>query len=151
MQINEAIIPAIEAALGLKLFPWQREWLVNGTQFPDICPCLLDLPDKQNIRRDCEYRFDGKRCYARNRRTGRTLVHCINLALGDGEDYVVANERPGCIRVKGIEPIDTLRMELYCDYGDGSLRYAQGYYRRMFLDVWCRLKDAGLPVREVRI
>jgi hypothetical protein len=151
LKITEETIPMIEKALGFKLFPWQKEYLVNDTPFPDICPCLMDVLDKQHIRDSCDARFDGKRCRYRNRGTGHTVAHCIDLALSDGQDRTIL-DRNGFIEaiIMGIDPIDTRKMEHYSDYGDGSIRYAMGFYRHMFLDIWHQLKAAGLPVRELR-
>lgn len=132
MKITEETIPLIEKALNIKLYPWQKEWLINRIPFPDICPCLL-FSFKESVVKSCITRFDGKRCHARNRATGKTTIHCINLALSDNG-----------------EPIDIRVMERYSDWGDGSSRYANGFYKRMFLDIWHSLKDAGLPVRDLR-
>lgn len=150
MKITEETIPLIEKALNIELYPWQKEWLINDTPFPDICPCLLYY-FKESIVKSCTYSFDGKRCHARNRMTGKTTVHCIDLALSDGIDQTVSDfYRRRKIFIKGTSPIDTRKMEYYSDYGDGSRRYANGFYRRMFLDIWHALKEVGLPVRELR-
>lgn len=140
MKITEETISLIEKALNIELYPWQKEWLIDGTLFPDICPCLI-YSFKESIVKSCISSFDGKRCRARNRMTGKTTVHCISLALSDGEDYMYHDGQKS--------PIDARYMERYSDYGDGSVRYARGVYRRMFLEIWHSLKDAGLPVREV--
>lgn len=122
MKITEETIPLIEKALGIQLYEPQKQYLLGETAY-----------------------------FGPNRGAGRTLAHCIDLALNDGYDYEITDHshHRGKIRIRGVDPIDTRKMERYCDYGDGSIRYARGYYRRMFLDIWHLLKDAGLSVREL--
>lgn len=122
MKITEETIPLIEKALDIQLYEPQKQYLLGETAY-----------------------------YGRGRGNGRTLAHCVNLALEDGHDYEITdwNHLGGKIRIRGTDPIDTRKMERYSDYGDGSLRYARGFYRRMFLDIWHKLKAAGLPVREI--
>ncbi|WP_051461059.1 hypothetical protein [Ruminiclostridium josui] len=130
LKITEEVIHLIEKALDIKLFPWQKDYLVNDTPFPTICPCLIDVFDTENIRKSCSaYHFDGKRCHAIGRRTGKTFAYCIQLALSDGE------------------PIDMRKPEKYSDHD--TLRYARGYFKSMFFDIWDSLNIAGLPVREL--
>lgn len=132
MKITEETIPLIEKALDIKLYPWQKEYLLNGTRFPDICPCLMyDFDDE--IVNSCNIRFDGRMCRAKNRMTGKTTSHCIDLALSDGE------------------PLNIKKPENFSDRKfSGPPSYHKGFFRRFFLDIWHQLKAAGLPVREVK-
>jgi len=66
------------------------------------------------------------------RRTGKTLAYCVKLALSDGE------------------PIDLKNLEKFSDFGDGSIRYARGLFKNCFMEIREKLKDYGLPVREVK-
>lgn len=128
----------VEKALGIKLYPWQKEYIANGVPIPTICPCLIDNDDTERIRQMCRKDFDmlgDSRCRIRGRMTGKTLAHCIRLALSEGE------------------PLNMSRPEEFsdCDRGINNIfRYARGFYRREFLKVWQKLKDAGFKVRDVR-
>ena len=61
------------------------------------------------------------------RATGKTLAYCIKLALSDGE------------------PLD---IQKPCEICDND--YAR-WFRDFFIKIWISLKDAGLPVRELKI
>ncbi|HHX59144.1 MAG TPA: hypothetical protein GX707_00140 [Epulopiscium sp.] len=121
MTITEETIPLIEKALNVKLYEPQKRYLLGF-----------------------------KAGYGMDRGVGRTFAHCIYLALSDGKDFVVTDDRYGKVHIRGNDPIDARKMERYSDYGDGSLRYANRFFKRMFLEIWEQLKSAGLPVREVR-
>lgn len=87
---------------------------------------------------------EGQRQYLLNngtywfggRATGETLAYCIKLALSDGE------------------PLDIQKLCEICDndYGPESNRhnYAR-WFRDFFIKIWISLKNAGLPVRELKI
>lgn len=94
-------LPAIEMALDIKLTEMQKDALAKA------------------------YPLRG------GRGIGKTMVHCIQLALSIGP------------------PINFKRPEIYSDYGDGSIRYARDYYRKMFFDIHTKLKEFGLPVRDI--
>jgi hypothetical protein len=100
------MIQKIEQALNIKLYPWQIDYLLKGHPMP------------------------------RDRGNGKTLAHCIRLALSDGK------------------PLDMQKPENFCDndYGpeDNKTSYARKYFRRMFLDVREQLMECGLKVREVK-
>ena len=120
MKITEKEIPLIEKALGFSLYPWQVEWLLEDKPMPMV------------------------------RRNGKTVARCIKLALGDFEDYRYTSKHSPCgILIKSSDPININKMERYSDYGDGSLHYARGFFRNLFLDIWLALKEAGLPVIEL--
>ena len=105
MKIDERTIEIIEKALDFKLYQAQKNYLMH------------DAP------------LQGGRA------TGKTLVHCIKLALSEGE------------------PLNTYYPEEFCDddYGRHSNkeRYAKDFYRHAFMEMWVLLRDAGLPVRDV--
>lgn len=69
------------------------------------------------------------------RTTGKTLAYCVKLALSDGE------------------PLNIKKPWNICDYDYGretnKINYSM-WFAQYFLDIWHALKDAGLPVREVR-
>jgi len=69
------------------------------------------------------------------RGNGKTLAHCIKLVLSEGI------------------PLNIDLPELFCDDDYGSennkVNYARSYYRRMFQEVWEKLKATGFPVRGV--
>lgn len=102
MKITEEMLIHIEKALDITLYGHQRRYLLTG-----------------------DYMGHG-------RRNGKTLAHCIKLALSEGT------------------PLDLRKPEEFSDYGDGSRRYARSYYRKVFLDIWYSLKEYGLPVRDIR-
>ena len=108
--MDEAISKKVEEALNITLYADQKRYLLS--------------PSNET------FYWPG------GRRTGKTLAHCIKLALSDGE------------------PLDMRCPEHICDndYGPESNRhnYARGFYRRVFLDVWKCLKDKGLKVREIK-
>jgi hypothetical protein len=66
------------------------------------------------------------------RGTGKTVVYCIKLILSDGE------------------PLDMKNLHKFSDYGDGSRRYACGFFRREFLEYRRMLKEYGFPVRDIK-
>lgn len=102
MKITEEMLIHIEQALEIKLYEPQKRCLLTG-----------------------DYMGHG-------RGNGKTLVHCIKLALSEGA------------------PLDLRKPEEFSDYGDGSRRYARSYYRKVFLDIWHSLNNYGLPVRDIR-
>ena len=136
------LIGRIEKALGIELMPWQKDFITKGNPIPGMCPCMVDMPGmtKEQAREKISYRCQEVThagfCYAHGRRTGKTIAHCIRLALSEGP------------------PLDMRRPDKFCDcdYGNESnkITYARGIYRRMFYDVWRQLRDAGLPVREIK-
>lgn len=105
MKINERTIEIIEKALGFKLYQAQKDYLMH------------DIP------------LQG------GRGTGKTLAHCIKLALSEGK------------------PLNTYYPEEFCDddYGrrTNKERYAKYYYNYMLREVREPLSDTGLPVRDV--
>lgn len=76
---------------------------------------------------------DGNITWVGGRGSGRTFVHCIRLALSKGE------------------PLNIEYPEKFSDYGDGSTRYARGFYRSMFMDIWTKLNDYGFTVRQIKM
>lgn len=129
LKITEQIIPLIEKALDMKLFPWQKECLVHEIPFPDICPCLMDISDRQRLREYCSANFYGSKCKYINRQTGYTSAHCIKMALSSGF------------------PLNMRKPEEFSDVP--NIHYSRGYYKHMFYDIWHKLKAVGLPVREL--
>ncbi|SFH21654.1 hypothetical protein SAMN05660649_04287 [Desulfotomaculum arcticum] len=131
--MREQMVPLelIERALGVKLYPWQVDFIFHGKDYPlYICPCVVFGSGNFEGAR-LSHNHDGK-CYIEGRGTGHTFAFCIKLALFQGN------------------PLDIRRPENFSDYGDGSIRYARGYFRHMFYyDVWFPLKKAGVPVREL--
>lgn len=85
---------------------------------------------RQYLVNDGSYWYGG-RC------SGKTLAYCIKLALSDGK------------------PLDMHQPESFCDsdYGpeNNKRRYANSYFKRMFLGVRQKLKDNGFAVRELRV
>lgn len=125
------LVRLVEQAIGIKLYPWQIDFIFHDKPFPDICPCLVF---GGNFVRMAAQRQSNTNyyCYLQNRRVGKTLAYCIKIALSKGE------------------PLNIRRPEEFSDYhGNGALAYARGYFRDMFFDVWKKLKAAGLPVREL--
>ena len=102
MEIKEHHIQHIEKAMGFALYQHQIDYLL------------------------------GKGRMTGGRRVGRTVAHCIKLALSEGQ------------------PLDLSKPYKFSDYGDGSKRYAYDHYKREFLRVRDRIKDYGLPVRDVK-
>jgi hypothetical protein len=105
--MNELTLQIVEKALNIKLYEDQSQYLLN----------------------DGEYWFGG-------RRSGKTLVYCIKLALSEGK------------------PLDMRKPQELCDsdYGPESNKnnYARFFFREQFLRVWSDLKDYGLKVRELK-
>jgi len=85
MRITKEAVPLIENALGIKLFPWQVDYLVKNEPFRVVCPCLIKQFDTKRIREMCMAGFDGKRCRYIGRMNGKTMAYCIENALFDGE------------------------------------------------------------------
>lgn len=84
---------------------------------------------KQYLLNNGTYWFGG-------RATGKTLAYCIKLALSDGE------------------PLDIQKPWEICDndYGPESNRHSYArWFRDFFIKIWISLKDAGLPVRELKV
>lgn len=106
--INEQILNDVEKALDIKLYDGQKQYLLNENT----------------------YWFGG-------RRSGKTLVYCIKLALSEGE------------------PLDMNHPEKYIDddYGNENNRnhYAKYFFRDTFLDIWYQLKESGIKVRDIRL
>ena len=117
------MLPIIEQALGFQLYEYQRRFLLHGD--PKI--------------------FRGGRC------NGKTTAYCIKLALSEGEPFLVY---PDSIKAR-YEPNelsdDDLRRGLYHAIVDEThgKRYEK-FFKDMFIDIWRDLKEAGLPVRELR-
>jgi hypothetical protein len=105
MKITDSVIKEIEKALSIELFQHQKDYLINNTPMHT------------------------------SRHNGKTLAHCIKLALSEGI------------------PLNIDLPELFCDddYGPerNRINCARSYYRYMFQEVWEKLKSAGFPVREV--
>lgn len=122
---KNGLIKAVEKALNLKLHPWQIDYIFYDKDYPkNICPCLI-FEDFEPIP---SYFFYG-RCCMTGRRTGKTLAYCIKLALYSDKS------------------IDMKKPEEYSDRME--FRYARGYFKHMFVDVWEKLKEVGLPVVEI--
>jgi hypothetical protein len=66
------------------------------------------------------------------RANGKTTAYCIALALSTGK------------------PIDIRNLWQYADTHEHGRQYSEGWFRHTFMDIWHTLKDAGLPVREIR-
>lgn len=94
MKITEETLIAVEKALNIKLFNAQKKYLLSDAY-----------------------------CFSLGRRTGKTLAHCIKLALSDGP------------------PINLRLMERYSDYGNGTVSYARGFYRQQFMHIWEQLAE----------
>jgi len=105
MKIDERTIEIIEKALDFKLYRAQKDYLMH------------------------EASLRGGRA------TGKTLAHCIKLALSEGE------------------PLNACYPEEFCDddYGRriNKERYAKHFYRYAFMEIRELLSDTGLPVRDV--
>ena len=105
MKIDERTIEIIEKALDFKLYQAQKDYLMHDTPLQS------------------------------GRASGKTLAHCIKLALSEGE------------------PLNTYYPEEFCDddYGrrTNKERYAKYYYNHVLREVRELLSDAGLPIREV--
>lgn len=97
--IPKSYFPKIEFALGIKLTEHQKMKLF----YPEM-------------------EFMG------GRRSGRTLCHCILLALSIGEP---------------------LRIEDSSDNGDGSLSYRLTYFIKVYADVVEKLESVGFSTRQV--
>lgn len=83
---------------------------------------------KNYIMSDGEYWFGG-------RQTGKTTAYCIKLALSDGP------------------PLDLEHPEKWCDSDSGSVGnsiYYGKWFRGQFMDIWTRLKDFGIKVRDLK-
>jgi len=102
LKITEEVIPHIEKAMGLKLYENQVNHLL------------------------------GKSWSATGRRNGKTLSHCIKLALSEGE------------------PLNMKKPYEFSDYGDGSRRYAYYFYKNEFMRIRDKLKYYGFAVRNIR-
>lgn len=102
LKITEEIIPHIEKALGLVLYDHQKKYLLEQGS-------LLS-----------------------GRANGKTVAHCIKLALSTGES------------------LNMNKPHEFSDYGDGSIRYAQSFYMHEFMKVREKLKGYGFPVRGIR-
>jgi len=98
------VIPHIEKALGLKLYDHQVNYLL----------------DKGNL-------LSG-------RRTGKTLAHCVKLALSDGE------------------PLNMKKPEDFSDgrFLDNRITYSRDFFRREFMRIRNMLIDYGFIVREIK-
>lgn len=120
---------AIERALGVKLYPWQVDYIFHGKDYPmDICPCVVFGSEKFEGARMSHNHGGG--CYIRGRGTGHTFAYCIKLVLSQGE------------------PLDMRKPEKFSD--NKNKNYARTYFRRMlYYDVWLPLKEAGIPVRKM--
>jgi len=103
MEIQEFHIPLIERAIGFRLYQHQVDYLL------------------------------GKGWAMSGRRAGKTVAHCIKLALSDGE------------------PLNLRKPYEFSDYGDGSKRYAYDHYVREFLRIREMLKNHGFLVRDVKM
>ena len=105
MKIDEQTIEIIEKALDFKLYQIQKDYLMH------------DVP------------LQGGRV------SGKTLAHCIKLALSEGE------------------PLNTYYPdELFDDdYGrrNNKERYSNYFYNYAFMEMRELLSDNGLPVRDV--
>ena len=105
MKIDEQTIEIIEKALDFELYQEQKDYLMHGTPLHG------------------------------GRATGKTMAHCIKLALSEGE------------------PLNTYYPEEFCDNDYGRRinkeRYARDFYRHAFMEIWEMLSGTGLPVRDV--
>lgn len=130
MKIEMKHLPAINEALGIVLYPWQIDYLVQDIDIPyDLCPCLA-LKDNIGLRKNAEAEHEMNRsspCRLRGRQTGRTLAYCIKLALSDRE------------------PVDFRNPIRYCD-SPGNRVYANGTFLRMFMSTRYSLASVGFPV-----
>lgn len=66
MDIQSCHIPLIEKALEVKLYDWQKDWLINGKWMPNA------------------------------RGNGKTFAYCINLALSEGKPLNVQRPEDFC-------------------------------------------------------
>lgn len=101
-RINEKMIPFIEQALDIKLWDNQVNYLLKGS--------FLTY----------------------ERRSGRTVAYCIDLALSQGE------------------PLDMKRPWEFAD-GNHGRRYASSYFRKEFLRIRASLEHRGFPVRAIKV
>ncbi|APC41535.1 hypothetical protein [Clostridium estertheticum] len=68
----------------------------------------------------------------KDRGIGRTLMYCINLAMTIGK------------------PINKQDIWEYSDWhGRYGRHYDELFFKDMFLDIWSKLRDVGLPVRHI--
>lgn len=101
MKITEKAIQVLEIIFEIKLYPEQIEYLSN-----------------EHV------------VYARRgRRTGKTFIYCVKLALSEGE------------------PINLTDYRRYQDEGHNGM-YGL-WFKNYFYDIWLKLKAHGFPVREV--
>lgn len=99
MPVPKRWFPLIEYALGIKLTPIQKYKLF----YPGT-----------SIMGDA--------------RSGKTLVHCISVALSIGPP---------------------LHVEIASDYGDGTTQYKYSHFMNMYRDIAVKLESAGFNVRQV--
>ena len=100
VKIPEALLILVENALGFKLYPKQRDYLLGIT---------IDRWERQE---------------------GYTTAHAIRLALSKGE------------------PLDIRQAKNFCD-GSHTHNYAKAYYLPLFKDIWHKLRDYGIRVRDI--
>ncbi|MBW9154297.1 hypothetical protein [Clostridium estertheticum] len=68
------------------------------------------------------------------RGNGKTLIYCVDLAMTEGI------------------PIKVQDIWKYSDsYGRYGGQYDEHFFKDMFLDIWSKLRNEGLPVRHIVI
>lgn len=77
-----------------------------------------------------DYLLDKGRLQS-GRRTGKTAAYCIKLTLSNGK------------------PLDMKRLSEFSDFGDGSYRYINNFFKKDLMGYRDMLKDYGFPVRRV--
>ena len=130
---EEAVVWLINSALTIKLTEDQVNYLFRDVSIPSRLPCEMSEvnPCVMHVSKEnCEFLNDKVpwRCNAYGRRQGRTTAYCIKLALSKGE------------RIRDISK--------FAD-GEWGQRYARGFFKYTFHDIWSALKSAGFKVREV--
>lgn len=134
MQITNQMIPAIEKALGFKLYPEQKEYLLAPQPFTDEQIKFLEVVlNGPLLPYQIEYLKSGPIYKKYGRNSGATTAYCIRLALSEGPS------------------MDMDRPELYCDrIGlDSYITYGRGFFRDYYIHIRKKLHDEGFKVRPM--
>ena len=121
--VTEEMLALVEMGLGFKLYQWQRDALLG------LKPDMTLVPP---------------------RRSGRTTLFMLELALSEGPSFTVSGLRgPGGYYTAPREEA----VELPVDY-PSSAAFLRGEYKKWFarryMDICHNLRDAGLRPRWIR-